>query len=548
VRSLTLQVPFLAPDDAELKQLRAMRFADEWTAVRGYWQARVAAGAEMHTGILDVDDFWRAHLTHVLINDEQEPGTTRLMGRVSSFNYGNFSNEAIMQVMDLDRRGYHDEARRHLETYLHYQGTVALPGNFRSHDGVFYGSGGYEQGGYNQHHGWVLWGLAEHYRMTGDTEWLRANGGRVAKGCDWVLRECDAIKRTDPSGRRVLEYGFMPAGSLEDVTDYYYWLSTNALTCRGVLAAAAALAEIGYPEGPRLLRDAREFQADLRAGFEEMRVRAPLVRLRDGSFVPVYPSRLYLRGRDFGWIREVLEGSINLIGPVVDPNTPQATWILKDYEDNRYLDAPYNYPLENVEAQWFSCGGFSYQPNLLYFPPPYLDRDEIEHFLRALFNGFVACWRADVRAMTEHPLPTLGDWAGDHFKSSDEAMVAYWLRLMFVQESGSDLYVGRGVPRACLAAGKRVFLRHAATHFGPMSVEIETSPDARTMIARIDPPARRSPDRVYVRFRHPERARMVAARVDGQPTTDFDPAKEWVVLTSPHPGPIAVEADFEPRS
>ena len=45
----------------------------------------VAAGAEMHTGIVDVDDFWRAHLTHVLINDEQEPGSDRLIGSVHTW-------------------------------------------------------------------------------------------------------------------------------------------------------------------------------------------------------------------------------------------------------------------------------------------------------------------------------------------------------------------------------------------------------------------------------------------------------------------------------
>lgn len=544
-RALVLKVPYVALNESELARLRAIRFDEEWGAVRRYWASRLAAGAQMKTGVADLDDFWLAHVTHVLINDDQEPGSDRLIGRVSSFNYGNFSNESIMQIMDLDRRGYHEEARRHLETYLHYQGTVALPGNFTDHDGVFYGSGGYEAGGYNQHHGWVLWGLAEHYRLTGDRAWLLQRAGRIAKGCEWVLRQCETTRRTDRSGRRVLEYGFMPAGGLEDVQDYHTWLSTNALTCRGLLAAAEALAEAGYAEGPRLLREARRFQAELRAGFEEMRLRAPLVRLRDGSFVPDYPSRLYERGRDLGWIREVLEGSINLIGPVLDPRGPEATWILKDYEDNRYLDAPYNYPLDDFERQWFGRGGFSYQPNLWYFPPPYLERDQVEHFLRALFNGFAACWRADLRAMTEHPLPGLGDWAGDHFKSSDEAMVAYWLRLMFAQESGGDLYLGRGLPRACLAPGKAVYLKDAETQFGKLGVTFETAPDGRRMTARIDAPDRRAPEKMYVRFRHPERKRIAAARVDGR-SVEFNAEKEWVVVSGgKRGGRMTVEADFE---
>jgi len=314
------------------------------------------------------------------------------------------------------------------------------------------------------------------------------------------------------------------------VTEFCYWLSTNALTCRGLAAAAAVLAEVGHPEGERLAREAAAYREDLRAGFRESRDRSPVVRLRDGSYVPHHPSRLYWRGRDFGWIREVLEGSINLATTVLDPESQEARWVLEDYEDNRYLDAPYNYPLEDFGRDWFSQGGFSMQPNLLYFVPPYLWRDEIEHFLRAFFNGFAACWRGDLRAMTEHPLPRLWDWAGDHFKSSDEAMAAMWLRMMFVQEQGQRLYLGRGLPRAWLGSEQGVSIRDAATHFGRMSLQMAPAEGGRRISALIDPPTRRLPEQVYVRFRHPERARLVGARVNGQATASFDPEKEWVVL------------------
>jgi hypothetical protein len=65
-----------------------------------------------------------------------------------------------MMVVDLERRGYHREAQECLDAWLHYQGTAQLPGDFASQEGVLYGAGGYEAGGYNQHHGWILWMLA----------------------------------------------------------------------------------------------------------------------------------------------------------------------------------------------------------------------------------------------------------------------------------------------------------------------------------------------------------------------------------------------------
>ena len=67
--------------------------------------------------------------------------------------YGNFSNESCMIVQELIQRGLHEEARRRLDLWIKYQGTVPLPGNFTDFDGLYYGAGGFEQGLYNQHHG-----------------------------------------------------------------------------------------------------------------------------------------------------------------------------------------------------------------------------------------------------------------------------------------------------------------------------------------------------------------------------------------------------------
>jgi hypothetical protein len=422
-----------------------------------------------------------------------------------------------MQILELDRRGFHDLAERHLETYLRYQGTVILPGNFQGKEGLFYGSGGYESGSYNQHHGWVLYGLAEHYRYTRNVGWLERIAPSLVAGCDWIARERRATMVTEPNGEKVLEYGFLPAGAVEDVREYCYWLSTNCLTYRGVAAAASVLQEISHPEAGRLLKEAEEYRQDLLRGIRESMVLSPVVRLRDGTSVPHVPSRLYWRGRDVGWIREVLEGSIIAIGSLLDPGDPMSTWILKDFEGNRYLDGPLNYPLDDFEAQWFSLGGFSMQPNLVYSLSPYLPRNQAKHFLRSFFNAFAACWRRDLRAMTEHPLPTLADWAGDHFKSSDESMAAYALRSMFIHESGRELHLGKAIPLSWLGGGANLLIKRACTHFGPMDMEVSVSEDLGGIWIVIDPPSRNPPDRVVLTARHPGGDSLKEVVVDGKP-------------------------------
>jgi len=316
---------------------------------------------------------------------------------------------------------------------------------------MFYGAGGFESGAYNQHHGWVLWCLAEHFFLTRDAEWYRSVADAAVAGADWVFRQRKNTMKPLPHSRG-WEHGFLPAGSLEDVEDFHYWLSTNALTWRGVEWTARALERIGHPEAYRVRNEAGAYKSDLIEGFETMRQYAPLVRLRDGRWIPHYPSRLYRRGRDFGWIRETLEGSIYLLLSGLYPSSgTEADWILDDYQDNRYPEPPCGYLIPHFEQTWFDRAGFSIQPNLLAGLMPYLERDEPEVYLWMFYNAWAACYREELNAMVEHPLPLLGFSNAANFKTSAQANAMTWLRYMFVYGAHNLLHLGRAIPRAWFA-------------------------------------------------------------------------------------------------
>ena len=92
------------------------------------------------------------------------------------------------------------------------------------------GSGGHEMGNYNKSHGWVMWNMADHWWTTRDREWMGRSAPKLIESCEWVIRERKSTMREFPEGQRAIEYGWLPAGSLEDVTDYWYWMVTNACT------------------------------------------------------------------------------------------------------------------------------------------------------------------------------------------------------------------------------------------------------------------------------------------------------------------------------
>jgi hypothetical protein len=170
------------------------------------------------------------------------------------------------------------------------------------------------------------------------------------------------------------------------------------------------------------------------------------------------------------------------------------------------------------------------QPNLLIFPQLYLLRDEPKHYLRSYLNPFAAAFYPDTAMLTEHPLPTLSDWLGDHFKSSDEAQSTYWLRQMFLAEHGEDLYVGQAIPRAWFEDGKRMRLERALTHFGEASLDIVSHVATGTVIVKLDPPRRNPPQRIRLRVRHPDREPIRGVWINGLPHREFDVEKELIDL------------------
>ncbi len=86
----------------------------------------------------ELTHFYRTQLIHILLTNDRESGVHNdcIIGRVGSMGYGCYCNEVCMLTMELDRRGMFDEARRILQTFITYQGTVGLNGEYEDIDGI----------------------------------------------------------------------------------------------------------------------------------------------------------------------------------------------------------------------------------------------------------------------------------------------------------------------------------------------------------------------------------------------------------------------------
>jgi len=543
---LLLRIPYVALEsEAELAALQRLDFARSYDAMARYWRAESRKGAQIHTPDAHLNAVYAAHLPIVLMADFGHPDGSGLVNTsVGAATYGNYTNESVMIIDELEQRGLIEEVRRRLAVWLRYQGTVGLIGRFTDHDGVFFGADGLESGhSYNQHHGWVLWYLTRHYLHTGDRAWFADVVANVLDGAEWIIRQRRETGGGVPYSRG-WERGFLPAGALEDVDDFFYWLSTNSLTWRGLDCTATALEQYGHTEAARVRAEADAYRRDLIRGFETARQHSPLIRLRDGRWIPHYPSRLYCRGRDYGWIREVLEGSVYLlISGLYTPDSKEGGWILDDYHDTRYMNPPFGYRIDDPPTQWFDCGGFSAQPNLLAGLLPHLDRDEIEVYLWMFFNAWAACYREEVQAMVEHPQPVLGFSNSAPFKTSDQANAMKWLAYMFVYERHGLLHLGRAIPRAWFAGEESFGATRLWTMAGVVSITYRPCLETGIIEAEIDLDLRHTPERLLIRFRHPEQQPVRSVEVNDCPHTAFDAASGDVAL-SPVSGKVYVVVTY----
>ena len=524
---MLLKVPYVALEEKyELEALGRLDFDECHREVSRYWREENRRGSDLATPVPHLDTVHASHLSHVQLSDIAMPDDPLLVNTsVGSSTYGNFANESCMILQELDQRGLPGEVEKRLALFVRYAGTARQPGNFADFDGSFYGAGGWECGDYNQHHGWVLWYLAEHYLLTRNRAWFAKVADAVTAGADWVFRQRRLTMEKLPHSRG-WEHGFLPAGSLEDVTEFHYWLSTNSLTWRGADRAARALEMFGHPHAGRVRAEADAFRRDIVRGLELSRQHAPLVPLRDGRWVPHYPSRLYSRGRDYGWIREVLEGAIYLpLSGLLDPRSKQAGWILDDYQDNLYHAPPYGYVMRDPGASIRHRGGFSIQPNLLAGLMPHLERDEIEVYLWMFFNAWAACFREDIGGMIEHPLPELGFSNSTGFKTSDEANAVMWLRAMMVHSTAECLHLGKAIPRAWFAHGEEVRVTGVRTHYGEVSAHWKSALDRPEISLDAELSGPQDAPRVLARFRHPQKAPIESVTVNSANWARFDPAR-----------------------
>ena len=492
---------------------------------------------------------WNLGAWHILRHAERSP---QGQVRINDFPYSVLAEETHLMIHALDVAGMHKQAAEALDLWLDLPLDLPKPtGYFSDGRGVFShaktaGAGG---PGMDTWHtmgpGTIGWVMTEHYRLTGDKEWLKAKAPRMKANAAWILRQRRLLWGILPGGDRLWSKGLQPAQQLTPdagglfaqfyVTQAYYWLAVRGL--------ADILADVDPAESASLAAEAEAYRRDILAAVDRSILLSPVVPVRDGTYRTFIPTACHVRGcASLSWIWrrrlslnhwdgiawDISMGGMGLIDPssLVPPTDRRAQGHLDVLEDRFLLEhrklsmrkADYG-----AKRDWFNAGWHhqcAYERNASI----HLALDDAPNFLRTMLNQYAGHVVPGPYTFNEHST------RGPPDKPFEEAGFMERLRDMLVFEEGPGLWLARATPRAWLEQGKKIRVAGAPTYFGPVSYEIVSDVDHGKLRATIEVPSRRAPGAVLLRLRHPQSAPMKAVTVNGKPWRQFEPDKELVRL------------------
>ncbi|MBN1507174.1 MAG: hypothetical protein JW955_10035 [Sedimentisphaerales bacterium] len=571
---LILRVPFVG--DLAVKDGAAVATLDyqaQRDRVVSYWRDIVARYRPFDVPEQKFNDMSKSVICHIRMSATKDPKSGLFMVPAATFSYQVFANESAFQTLFLDRIGDHETSANYLETFLRLQGSVPMPGTFTGpQKGVLHGTKvdnnyNYTMGPYNLDHGTVLWGLAQHYLMSHDQQWLSRIAPNMLRAADWIIEQRNQTRQVDEKGEPVLHYGLLPAGRLEDNDDWGYWFANNAYAWLGLRDTARALTQAGLPDGDRLTKEADAYIKDLGAAVKRTSELAPVVRLRNGTYVPFVPSRAYQRFRYFGPMRsgyynrykentlltfrlsatrEALYGPLILITTgVLDPHDVLSEAILDDWEDNITLSSSLGQHIHGVvdDEYWFSRGGMVFQPNLQNPIQAYLLRNEIPAATRSLYNAMTSCLYPDVTAFTEE----YRRWrvgSGPMYKIPDEARFVNRVCDLLAMDVGDELWLAPGTPRRWLEPGRRIKVYGIETVFGKVAYEMRHGDKPGTIEANVVISGRTAPRQVLLFVRSPLNEPIGSVRINGEDWRQWNDDREAVILPV-RPGTMQVTVSYE---
>jgi hypothetical protein len=508
-----VKLPSPIVTDAAAATLAALDYASAREATLKFWSSYVARGAQFRVPEPAVNELFRASLWHALRLPRRHGGAgpdVAIDLPYSNFAYSQTGtpwpvNQAVyVDYMLYDLRGYHAIAHEELRAQFR---------NNQEHDGHVSG-----------YANWLvytpamLYAVAQNYLLSNDRAAFEQLLPEGLRAMDWCLAQLADSARRGGDARGLVR------GPLNDLTGQGVWAFNQGYLFAGLDLFGRALERHGHPRGSEARVAAAALREAIARGFGAASTRAPIVQLRDGTWMPYVPAEALTPRRllDQWYATDVDTGAVHLLRLKALPvRGVLADALLNDHEDNLFYRG------------W----GIANEPVYNQHATAYLLRDEPDAVVRAFYSYMASAFSHSVFEPVEHRW-THGQYFGP--PSTDGAWFELYRNMLVHERDDDALVVAQATPRAWLRDGQTIELARVPTYYGALNATLESRAQSGEIRAHIEMPAGRTPTTLLVRFRHPERTRMQAVTVNGQPWTDFDIAGEWVRIPNPRAANYAI--------
>lgn len=492
-KKIDLLIPYFPAGVDKEGDLERLAVDPQFDLFKDFWERELNRRAAFIVPEKRLRDSYRACLGYNLILvDLDQKGLLRPHPDATGYE-SVWAGDSGCIIHATDRLGYHAEAAGYIAGFLATQGTRKPEGDVTSAAGFFSGdTPGLAWMGDN---GFILWAMAEHYKLTGDKDWLKHVAPRMIASADWIVRERKRTKVT-VAGERPRYYGLLPKGRASDNAElnYFYW--TDTYSYAGLRGTADVLSDAGLAkEAQRLGAEADDYRACIRDSVERS-----VLRDTDPPFVPqgplmdVPPSAERLGATWYSICSPIYMVEVGLLAA----DDPKAAWIN-----------------QTIEKYVMTSGLPTLTPG--YIDPHYvynqaltqLLRGETEKFLWTLYSLFAYGQSRTTYATIEGNDLITGS-SGDSWSAlrmphmHSNSRVLAMLRIALLLEDGETLHLLAGTPRAWLEDGKTIQVRTAPTTFGDVSLLAESHIASNSISIVIDPPARKAA-RILLHVRPPSK-------------------------------------------